>query len=485
MPFKVGREITQLRIDEGLKAKTFTTTRTLDKGGISITQSRTPSFESFQKIQFGTQMGKGGETFVTGTGKGTVRYLDFTKQMQNQYAWVSSTKGFSFGGQVVKGNFLGITKGGITSTQEGLSSTILRKGYLVRGDTFSKITPRGTISKPVSDLTLTRTGELGAVRVTDTGFVGRFNLKDFGVVKPSFTGVKADGSFGGFGGTGTGGLGGGGSGGVSGGGFTITRITPSTGLGGRLPPVNTNINLGGSTAGVGGKVPSFQGLQQGMFVQPTTTQNFGGLFAGATQTQTLTLARTTTPIFAIPSISTRQTQVFAQPQQTFQRPEAGLELGSLGLLSSTVADTSKRSRGGSGFMSGGFIPPISPQERLITPIPIFAQRPELRPQQRLMPTGLTGLGGGSLIGGTNFFGKGFPFAIPKLPFGADSSGGLGKIKASRTYRYTPSFGALALKGQAFKVGALSTKKFTGLEFRGSTPKTTKTKKTTKSKRRKK
>jgi len=40
---------------------------------------------------------------------------------------------------------------------------------------------------------------------------------------------------------------------------------------------------------------------------------------------------------------------------------------------------------------------------------------------------------------------------------------------------------LALKGQAFKVGALSTKKFTGLEYRGATEKS----KSTKSKRRKK
>jgi hypothetical protein len=81
---------------------------------------------------------------------------------------------------------------------------------------------------------------------------------------------------------------------------------------------------------------------------------------------------------------------------------------------------------------------------------------------------------------TGFSAVPFPFVFPKF-FGADSSGGLGKIKASRTYRYTPSFGALALKGQKFKVGALSTKKFTGLEFRGATEKS----KSTKSKRRKK
>jgi hypothetical protein len=79
-------------------------------------------------------------------------------------------------------------------------------------------------------------------------------------------------------------------------------------------------------------------------------------------------------------------------------------------------------------------------------------------------------------------GSGFkvPFTLPKLPFGTDSSGGLGKIKASRTYRYTPSFGALALKGQKFKVGKTTSKRFTGLEYRGVTEKT----KSTKSKRRK-
>jgi hypothetical protein len=73
----------------------------------------------------------------------------------------------------------------------------------------------------------------------------------------------------------------------------------------------------------------------------------------------------------------------------------------------------------------------------------------------------------------------FPFTLPKF-FGADAGGGLGKIKAKRTYRYTPSIGAL-VRGTPFKVGALSTKKFTGLEFRGSTPKTTK-KKSRKSKK---
>jgi len=55
-----------------------------------------------------------------------------------------------------------------------------------------------------------------------------------------------------------------------------------------------------------------------------------------------------------------------------------------------------------------------------------------------------------------------PFAIAPLPFGGERFGGLGKIKATRTYKYTPSFGALVygIKGKA------PTKtRFTGLELR--------------------
>jgi len=48
-------------------------------------------------------------------------------------------------------------------------------------------------------------------------------------------------------------------------------------------------------------------------------------------------------------------------------------------------------------------------------------------------------------------------------------------KASRKYRYTPSFGAL-IKGEKFKLGEFTTKKFTGLEYRGSLLKSTKKKK---------
>ena len=71
-----------------------------------------------------------------------------------------------------------------------------------------------------------------------------------------------------------------------------------------------------------------------------------------------------------------------------------------------------------------------------------------------------------------------PFGLFKLPFGVDSGSGLGKIKASRKYRYTPSFGAL-VKGEKFKLGEFTTKKFTGLEYRGSSLKPTKKKRKSK------
>jgi hypothetical protein len=120
--------------------------------------------------------------------------------------------------------------------------------------------------------------------------------------------------------------------------------------------------------------------------------------------------------------------------------------------------------------------PRTEQTPRVTQTPIITPRTDVTPRSSLR--GLVPTGTGSFIPPTAPV---FPFAFPLPKMGTDGMGGLGRIKASRTYRYTPSFGALALKGQAFKVGALSTKKFTGLEFRGSTEKS----KSTKSKRRKK
>jgi hypothetical protein len=80
----------------------------------------------------------------------------------------------------------------------------------------------------------------------------------------------------------------------------------------------------------------------------------------------------------------------------------------------------------------------------------------------------------SFIGGYSYT-KPKNFWFPKIKINEKIK--IGKLKAKRKYFYTPSAGAL-VKGNPFKIYGETSKRFTGLEFRGAPKKT-------KSKRRKK
>ena len=69
-----------------------------------------------------------------------------------------------------------------------------------------------------------------------------------------------------------------------------------------------------------------------------------------------------------------------------------------------------------------------------------------------------------------------PFLPFILPFGGERSGGLGRLKASRTYSYFPSFKAFAfgIRGKGTK--PLATKRWTGLEVRPLYSKSSRTRK---------
>jgi len=107
-------------------------------------------------------------------------------------------------------------------------------------------------------------------------------------------------------------------------------------------------------------------------------------------------------------------------------------------------------------------------------IPRVEQLPKLtqKPLQKLTP-GLTGFNPpvSPPTFGTPSLNPPFGFFKPKL--GTGSFGGLGNIKASRKYREATSFGVARLKG--FKVGELSTQRFTGLEARDVTKRKKKSK----------
>jgi len=275
------------------------------------------------------------------------------------------------------------------------------------------------------------------------------------------------------------------------GGFKVSKFTPPAGGTSKAPPLPTpDISVGG----VGSGVTTGAGVKQALILQQTQTGGFSG---GAIQTQTLSLGKTVSAPTFVPSLVSEQTiaqtkditipRLTTGPQQIMLQKETELFKPRFADLfkTETMAQT-KRSVGGT-TIGQKIYQPLTQTQTMLGTLTMTQSKLLKEQQQRLVGTGLTRIGYGTGVGIGKGFGSPlvpFPFLFPR-PFGADAGGRLGKIKASRTYRYTPSFGALALKGQAFKVGALSTKKFTGLEFRGAKPKTTKTKKTTKSKRRKK
>jgi hypothetical protein len=191
------------------------------------------------------------------------------------------------------------------------------------------------------------------------------------------------------------------------------------------------------------------------------------------QTSASLVSKTTPSLggFKVPSVpffqSTRtEIKTIQQPttsQVFIQQPKEEIRTTQ---LVPPITRTTPRTRGGVVNIVGN-IPKVD-QPQKIAPITISIPRVTPKQSSKMSP-----LGGYPIapIPFTPF--TPLPFAFPKF-LGSDASGGLGKIKAQRTYRYTPSFGALALKGQKFKVGETTTKRFTGLEFRGTKQKKKKT-----------
>lgn len=160
--------------------------------------------------------------------------------------------------------------------------------------------------------------------------------------------------------------------------------------------------------------------------------------------------RTTSPTFQIQEPRTTQV-VIQEPKQEQQFKTTQIVLPKI--------KTSTSTRTGSINIVGN-VPRVEQTPR-VTPITI--PTPKIIPKTTGRLTTPTGYGTTPIpyVPVVPFIPLGF-----KLPRDVGNMGGLGKIKASRKYFYTPSIGAL-VKGTAFKVGKTSTRRFTGLEFRGA------------------
>jgi len=102
MPFKIGKEITALRWEEGLKAKSLTMPREIYTRGketfyMTRTFKQTPYFKASTKMQYPIFTTESGYQIGAGTGKTTVRFLPFMEQIGTE-GWVSAAKSFSLGG---------------------------------------------------------------------------------------------------------------------------------------------------------------------------------------------------------------------------------------------------------------------------------------------------------------------------------------------------------------------------------------------------
>ncbi len=102
----IGAEITALRIKEGMAARGVSMPRIISREGddvfrvITRTGRRTPTFQADTKTTFDVfRVGDGRFQIGTGTGKTTMRVLDFMKEGTGAYPWRTATKSFTIAGR--------------------------------------------------------------------------------------------------------------------------------------------------------------------------------------------------------------------------------------------------------------------------------------------------------------------------------------------------------------------------------------------------
>ncbi|MHA2019061.1 MAG: hypothetical protein ACTSXY_12405 [Promethearchaeota archaeon] len=188
MPFKVGEEITSLRLSEGLKAPRVTMSREIYTKGketfyISRTLQKTPYFEATTKMQYPIFKTKTGFNIGVGSGKTTTRLLPFMEQMGTK-GGITSTKSFSLQGSGSPALIKGIkgTLGDITLAKpiKGFKGI----GHIVIGDKLKRIRFGGW-SENFDKVVLGRGGQISKLRYyPKTGKItGLFKPKDYMIMK--------------------------------------------------------------------------------------------------------------------------------------------------------------------------------------------------------------------------------------------------------------------------------------------------------------
>jgi hypothetical protein len=453
VPFKIGKEITQLRFDEGIKSKGITSiykVGQVDDKSVFLTKSlkKQPFFSQDTRFAF-TTTPKTDTTFSIGLSKGQsrIQVVDFMKQIQGygDDAIITLDKSFVFAGkgfQTDKALLWKPSKEGVLNVPKVFKQGTSGEGYFTMDGTTRQFQFQSAITKETKTSTFGLGGRVTKVRLGDAPKIVDAYNKPF--IKSYISPLEDA--------------------------FRIKDVTRLSGGAGR--------NLFGTTSKDGGVINlGFRQQQITQQLGATQDSTVGG-FASSLQREVSQNIILQQPISFIPatSFSLRGSDVLIDrptatalttlPKQTIFDTRQDTFTGT-GLITSTRTGTT--SRKGTSTIAPPITTPItSPiQDKIITPI-----------QQPRQDTRLTPITSPSPIGPSLRFGAFTPPTVPLTPFpsfkfprpfGADAGGGLGKIRATRRFRYTPSFGALALKGQAFKLGGFSTKRFTGLEFRGATP----------------
>jgi len=323
-----------------------------------------------------------------------------------------------------------ILKGGVSDIVSAQQTTYTFGGKSVTSPTrFVTSRPGGVTERISSGVSEFKTGDVFPTG-KPTGISGRdITFSKYGFTTPRFTGTE----------------------------FDLGKITSGTG--------GVNIISGGS-----GKAPSLFGGGTDVTTQQLSLSKLGTLSLPRVSSTNII---TPPPTSVAPITTTQQTQQFSvttpdikTTQKTQPRLQSKFSTGAA-IIQDTTPTTTTRQR--TRQFTGNILAqkPIAITQprtnQIITQLPAQASRGI----QRLAPA--TTFGKFKTPGPIKFPTTHTPTIFPPLPFALPQSPGglrgLGKLSASRRYKYSPSFKALAFgitgRGKAPKPG----KAFTGLELR--------------------